>query len=70
MTRVLYIDCIGGVAGDMLLGALVDAGAEVELPLPDITLELGRAERHGITATTVHVRGPASPPHRHWAKPS
>jgi uncharacterized protein (TIGR00299 family) protein len=65
--RTAYIDCIGGVAGDMLLGALLDAGAEVELPLPDIALELGRAERHGITATTVTVRGPESPPHRHWA---
>jgi uncharacterized protein (TIGR00299 family) protein len=65
--RTLYIDCIGGVAGDMLLGALLDAGAEVELPLPGIELELGRAQRHGITATTVTVRGPESPPHRHWA---
>ncbi|HEX6025419.1 MAG TPA: nickel pincer cofactor biosynthesis protein LarC [Solirubrobacter sp.] len=65
--RTLYIDCIGGVAGDMLLGALLDAGARVELPIPGITLETGRAERHGVTATTVTVRGPAAPPHRHWA---
>jgi uncharacterized protein (TIGR00299 family) protein len=64
--RTLYIDCIGGVAGDMLLGALLDAGAEVELPVAGIALELARAQRHGITATTVAVRGPESPPHRHW----
>ncbi len=65
--RTLYIDCIGGVAGDMLLGALLDAGAQVELPIDGITLEVSRAERHGITAATVTVRGPASPPHRDWA---
>ncbi len=65
--RTMYIDCIGGVAGDMLLGALLDAGATIELPFPEITLDVGRAERHGITAATVTVRGPESPPHRHWA---
>jgi uncharacterized protein (TIGR00299 family) protein len=68
--RTLYIDCIGGVAGDMLLGALLDAGAQVELPFTDIALEVSRAERHGISAATVTVRGaggPDFPPHRHWA---
>ncbi|MDA0160539.1 nickel pincer cofactor biosynthesis protein LarC [Solirubrobacter ginsenosidimutans] len=70
MTRVLYIDCIGGVAGDMLLGALIDAGAQVELPdlqVDGLRIELGTAERHGISATTVTVHGDPGQPHRHWS---
>jgi uncharacterized protein (TIGR00299 family) protein len=70
VTRVLYIDCIGGVAGDMLLGALIDAGATVDLHglnVEGLELRLGKAEKHGIVATTVDVTGAPSQPHRHWS---
>ncbi len=68
---ILYVDCIGGVAGDMLLGALLDAGATVagleRLGVDGLRIETGRAERHGIVATTVTVRGAEAQPHRHWS---
>jgi len=60
--RVGYIDCFAGIAGDMLLGALVDAGVPVEV-LHNATAALGlgaslrieRVDRSGIACTKVHV---------------
>jgi uncharacterized protein (TIGR00299 family) protein len=37
MSRLLYLDCFSGISGDMLLGALLDAG----LPLPELKAALG-----------------------------
>jgi uncharacterized protein (TIGR00299 family) protein len=66
VTRVAYIDPIGGLAGDMLLAALLDAGAPREalddaidaLGLDGVALDVSRPVRSGMRATHVDVRTP------------
>ena len=52
MTKVAYIQSIGGASGDMLLGALVDLG----LPLGILVQELGKLNLSGyeLTASVDH----------------
>jgi uncharacterized protein (TIGR00299 family) protein len=62
--RLLYLDCFSGIAGDMLLGALIDLGVGIELlrerlsalPLRDYSLDAKRTSRHGISGTKFDVR--------------
>ena len=63
--KVLYFDCFSGASGDMIVGALIDAG----VPLEEIRGALGglsidrnavwteRVDRAGIGATKFQVRG-------------
>ena len=60
----LYLDCPGGVSGDMLLGALIDLGVEPEaiaaplrsLPLGDWSLSAREVRRAGLRATQAIVQ--------------
>jgi pyridinium-3,5-bisthiocarboxylic acid mononucleotide nickel chelatase len=64
MTRIAYFDCFSGVAGDMTLGALLDAGVPLEaitaplskLALEPFEIEAQRVERLGLSAIQVRVR--------------
>lgn len=48
---ILYLDCVGGAAGDMVLAALIDAGA----PLDAINTELTKLGVPGLTVATERV---------------
>jgi uncharacterized protein (TIGR00299 family) protein len=62
MARVMYLDCFSGAAGDMLLGALLDAGLPIEALREalgslgvDHDVQVSRVVRCGITATKFDV---------------
>jgi uncharacterized protein (TIGR00299 family) protein len=66
---ILYFDCFSGAAGDMILGALLDAGLPIDglrRALGSLAIDPGaiwteRVTRAGVSATKFQVRGEGPP---------
>jgi pyridinium-3,5-bisthiocarboxylic acid mononucleotide nickel chelatase len=67
--RAAYLDCTAGVAGDMLLGALLDAGADLaavraavlSLGVSDVDVHVERTRRCGLRCSLAVVTTPPGP---------
>jgi pyridinium-3,5-bisthiocarboxylic acid mononucleotide nickel chelatase len=71
--KIAYFDLIGGASGDMLLGALLDAGLELtalqaalaDLNLPGYSLSCRKVSKQGFGATKLDVEVQDSATERH-----
>jgi uncharacterized protein (TIGR00299 family) protein len=69
--KTLYFDCFAGASGDMILGAMVDAGVESQelqsrlalLGVEGYSLSFEKVDRSGISA--MHARVQTEPEHAH-----
>jgi uncharacterized protein (TIGR00299 family) protein len=70
--RICYLDAFSGISGDMLVGALADAGAD-SAAIADalrslqagVSVSFEKVKRCGIAASKFNVRAEEAPKHRH-----
>ncbi|HKO63152.1 MAG TPA: nickel pincer cofactor biosynthesis protein LarC [Pyrinomonadaceae bacterium] len=71
--RTIYFDCFAGASGDMILGALVDAGVSPDqlqqqielLGVQGYSISFEKVDRSGISATYARVQTAHEHAHRH-----
>lgn len=70
--KVLYIDCLNGISGDMFLSGLLDLGLPEELlkgklntlKISDWALTITKVKKQGINCTGISVNSGETHPHR------
>ena len=80
--KIVYFDCFSGISGDMILGAFVDAGLDInflqeqlaQLHLHGYEISTEKVKRAGISGTKVHViishnDAPSHTTHHHHNSP-
>ncbi|MGN0293441.1 MAG: nickel insertion protein, partial [Lachnospiraceae bacterium] len=67
--KMLYLECYSGISGDMVVGALLDLGADEDilrhtldqLQLPGYEINISRTKKNGIDACSFDVSLPGNP---------